>query len=82
LSELADIYVLNRGSNTITRMRVDGRVHGTRKVTLGDGRSLGPASVTGIATSLDGKNIYVSVTGKLPGYNVEGALLELASFTQ
>jgi hypothetical protein len=35
LAELADIYVLNRGNNTITRMKVDGTVIGTRKVQLG-----------------------------------------------
>jgi hypothetical protein len=81
LAELADIYVLNRGNNTISRMKVDGSVIATRKVTLPENKSLGSAKVNGIATSMDGSKIYVSVTGKLPGYQAEGALLELASFS-
>ena len=62
-------------------MKVDGNVIATRKVTLPDNKSLGSAKVNGIATSMDGSKIYVSVTGKLPGYQPEGALLELASFS-
>jgi hypothetical protein len=72
---------VNRGNNTVTRMKVDGTVIGTRKVQLPDNKSLGAAKLNGITTSLDGAKIYVSVTGKLPGYNEEGALLELPSFT-
>jgi hypothetical protein len=81
LAELADIYVLNRGNNTITRMKVDGQVIATRRVVLPDNKSLGSARVNGITTSLDGTKIYVTVTGKLSGYSEEGALLELPSFT-
>src|SRR6185503_16261347 len=40
LAELADIYVLNRGNNTISRMKVDGSVIATRKVTLPENKSL------------------------------------------
>lgn len=80
LSELADIYVLNRGNNTVTRMKVDGTVIATRRVELEGGKSLGSARLNGIATSPDGKTIYVSVTGKLTGYSEDGALLALASF--
>jgi len=81
LAELADIYVLNRGNNTITRMKVDGTVIATRPVELPGKKSLGKAKVNGIATSIDGSKIYVTVTGTLPGYNAEGAVLELPAFT-
>lgn len=81
LAELADIYVLNRGNNTITRMKVDGTVIATRTVTLTGNKALGRAKVNGIATSMDGSKIYVTVTGTLPGYSQDGAVLELASFT-
>jgi hypothetical protein len=81
LAELADLYVLNRGNNTITRMKVDGTVIATREVTLPGNRSLGTAKVNGIATSPDGERIYVTVTGMLPGHTEPGALLELPSFS-
>lgn len=82
LAELADIYVLNRGNNTITRMKVDGTVIATRKVELAGGHSLGKAKVNGIATSPDGSKIYVTVTGTLPGHPQAGGVLELPSFTK
>jgi DNA-binding beta-propeller fold protein YncE len=80
LAELADIYVLNRGDNTIARMKVDGTIIATRRVSLPGNKALGRAKVNGIATSTDGMKIYVTVTGRLPGYDREGALLELPSF--
>ena len=81
LAELADIYVLNRGNNTITRMKVDGTVIATRAVVLPGNKTLGKAKLNGIATSMDGSNIYVTVTGTLPGYSQDGAVLELPAFT-
>jgi hypothetical protein len=80
LAELADIYVLNRGNNTIARMKTDGTVIAVRRVVLGDG-DLGPARLNGIATSGDGSRIYVTVTGRLPGHQEDGAVLELPAFT-
>ncbi len=81
LAELADIYVLNRGNGTITRMKDDGTVIATRRVVLPGGESIGSAKLNGIATSADGSRIYVSLTGTLPGQAEEGALLELPGFT-
>lgn len=81
LAELADIYVLNRGNNTIARMKDDGTVIASRTIVLPGGRSLGSAKVNGIATSPDGATIYVTVTGALPGRAEQGALLELPGFT-
>lgn len=80
LAELADIYVLNQGNNTISRMRVDGTVIATRAVSLPGGGSLGSAKVNGITTSPDGSRIYVTVTGQLPGFAEDGALLEMPAF--
>ena len=77
----SDFYVANRGNNTIVRMRQDGTVVSVRQVRLTDGRSLGEARLNGIATSPDGTTIWVTVTGRLPGYeHAEGAVLELPAF--
>jgi hypothetical protein len=48
---------------------------------LANGRSLGNARLNGIAVSPDASRIWVTVTGRLPGYsNREGAVLELPAF--
>jgi len=81
LEEGADFYVANRGNNTIVRMRQDGTVVAIRLVLLADGRPLGSARLNGITTSPDGSKIWVTVTGRLPGYGSKpGAVLELAAF--
>jgi hypothetical protein len=76
----SDFYVANRGNNTIVRMRQDGAVAAVRRVRLADGRSLGDARLNGIATSPNGSTIWVTVTGRLPGHELEGAVLELRVF--
>jgi hypothetical protein len=75
LDEGSDFYVANRGNNTIVRMRQDGSVVAIRGVTVSD-IPLNNFSVNGIATSVDGKKIYVTFTA--PG--VQGGLLELPAF--
>lgn len=81
LEEDADFYVANRGNNTIVRMRQDGTVVGIRLVLLANGLPLGSARLNGIATSPDGSKIWVTVTGRLPGYgSMPGAVLELPAF--
>jgi hypothetical protein len=77
----SDFYVANRGNNTIVRMRQDGTVVAVREVRLADGRALDTGRLNGIAGSPDGTKIWVTVTGRLPGYgNLSGAVLELPSF--
>jgi hypothetical protein len=77
----ADMYVANRGNNTIVRMSQEGTVVAVRRVRLADGRSLGNARLNGIASSPDGNSIWVTVTGHLPGQgNRAGAVLELPVF--
>jgi len=81
LDVLSDFYVANRGNNTIVRMRQDGSVVASRTVTLADGHRLGRARINGIAGSPDAKTLWVTVSGRLPGYNhSSGAVLELSSF--
>jgi hypothetical protein len=77
----SDIYVANRGNNTIVRMHQDGTVVAIRRVILRGGRGLERARLNGIAGSPDGKKIWVTVTGRLFDWiPLRGAVLELPSF--
>ena len=88
LDEGSDVYVANRGNNTIVRMRQDGTIVAVRRVTLSDGRSLGSARINGIATQYSAQEtgapptkIWVTVTGHIPGvHHSNGAVLELPTF--
>jgi hypothetical protein len=62
LDDGSDFYVANRGDNTIVRMSQDGSVIAVRGVDVPNG-PLNNSSLNGIATSTDGKTIYVTVTG-------------------
>jgi hypothetical protein len=76
LSEGSDIYVANRGNNTIVRMHQDGTVVAIRRVSI-NRRALDEARVNGIATSPDGTKIYVTFT---TDGEEQGGLLELPAF--
>jgi hypothetical protein len=81
LESLADFYVANRGDNTLVRMRQDGTVVAVGRVRLAQGQALGNGRLNGIATSPDGRMIWVTVAGQLAGQgNVEGAVLALSAF--
>jgi hypothetical protein len=71
----SDLYVLNRGDNTIVRMGQDGVVQAIRHIEVED---LDGYRANGIAVSSDGQTIYVTVA--LPGGN--GALLAMPAFGQ
>jgi hypothetical protein len=75
LDDGSDLYVANRGDNTIVRIRQDGTVVALRRVKLG-GRRL-DARLNGIASSTDGSKIYATFTG--PRQN-QGGVLEVAAF--
>jgi hypothetical protein len=75
LDEGSDLYVANRGDNTIVRMRQDGTVVGVRRVALDSPAN--NASLNGIATSIDTKTIYVTFT--IPS-NIQGGVLALPAF--
>jgi len=70
LDEDSDFYVANRGNNTIVRMSQGGTVIAVRAVR-------GPLHLNGIATSTDGKTIYVTFTGPGQGH---GGVLALPAF--
>jgi hypothetical protein len=76
LDDGSDIYVANRGNNTIVRMHQDGNVVAVRHVPLDDG-PLGDAYLNGITTSTDGTTIYVSFTGPR---RRQGGVLALPAF--
>jgi hypothetical protein len=81
LAEKSDIYVANRGDNSLVRIRQDGTFVAARQVALSGGQSLGGARLSGIAVSPDGSRIWVTVTGELPGFSgQDGAVLELPAF--
>jgi hypothetical protein len=77
LDEGSDFYVANRGDNTIVRMGQDGSVVAVRRVTVEDHGPWDNGSLNGIATSTDGKTIYVTYTG--PGQS-PGGVLALPAF--
>ena len=68
----SDLYVLNRGDNTIVRMSIDGRVLAKRRIDA----DLPGFRANGIGTSSDGQTIYVTAT--LP--NHDGVLMSLSAF--
>jgi hypothetical protein len=81
LDDGSDIYVANRGNNTIVRMHQDGSFVAARRIMLGDdalddGR-FDDARLNGITASTDGKTIYVTFTG--PGAH-QGGVLALPAF--
>jgi len=81
LAENSDIYVANRGDNTVVRIHQDGTVAAERQVSLSGSQTLGGGRLSGIAVSPDGSRIWVTVTGELPGFaGLDGAVLELPAF--
>jgi hypothetical protein len=81
LDDGSDIYIANRGNNTIVRMHQDGSVVAVRRVTLDDDAlDDGPfddVRLNGITTSTDGKTIFVTFTG--PDV-FQGGILALPAF--
>jgi hypothetical protein len=77
----ADLYVANRGDNTLVHMRQDGTVIAQRRLRMLGGRPLGALQLNGIATSPDGSRIWVTLSGPVPGMgNLKGAVMELPAF--
>jgi hypothetical protein len=75
----ADIYVVNRGNGTIVRVSQDGKVVAVRRLRLSGLPVFGTDRLNGIAVSPDAQRIWVTVSGRLPGY-AEGAIIELPAF--
>ena len=70
----SDLYVLNRGDNTIVRMSIEGDVRGRRKIEA----DVPGFRANGIAVSSDGQTIYVTATA--PGGG--GVLMAAPAFGQ
>ena len=62
LDDGSDLYVLNRGNNTIVRMSQAGEVVAIRRVTV-DNRPLDDLSLNGVAISTDGQTIHATFVG-------------------
>jgi hypothetical protein len=73
LDDGSDIYVANRGDNTIVQ---DGSVVAVRRVNVPNG-PLNNAALNGITSSTDGKTIYVTFTR--PSQR-QGGILALPAF--
>jgi hypothetical protein len=73
----ADIYVANRGSGTILRLRQDGRIVAIARISIPGRGLVGPGLINGIAVSPDARTIWVSLSGpSLDG----GAVIEIPAF--
>lgn len=68
----SDLYVLNRGNNTIARMRLDGEVTATRTIDA----PVPGLRVNGIGVSSDNQTLYVTAT--TPGR--QGVVLAMPAF--
>jgi hypothetical protein len=74
MAAAADLYVLNRGNNTIARVRQNGDLLAIRPVV--PNRNLPGFRVAGLAVSTDGQTLYVTATGQ----GGKGYLLKMAGF--
>jgi uncharacterized integral membrane protein (TIGR00698 family) len=57
----ADLYIANRASGTIARIRQDGRVRAVARLRVRGHGAVGPGELNGVATSPDARRIYVSL---------------------
>jgi uncharacterized integral membrane protein (TIGR00698 family) len=73
----ADMYVANRGSGEIVRMRQDGRIRAVAKIHLPGGGVLGEGRLNGIAVSPDAKTIWASISG---ARGASGSVIALPAF--
>jgi hypothetical protein len=73
----ADIYVANRGSGTIVRLRQDGRVRAIARVVVPGHGVVGPGLLDGIAVAPDASRIWVTLAGRSA---LSGSIVELPAF--
>ena len=73
----SDIYVLNRGDNTIVRMTIDGRVTAIRRVDASV-NVRGGMTVNGIAVSEDSQTLWVTAVTRAG----DGLVLQMPAFGQ
>ena len=77
----ADIYVANRGSGQILRMRQDGRIRAVAEVRLPGLGPVGAGRLNGIAVSPDARKIWVSLSDpRAARPELSGSIVELPAF--
>jgi hypothetical protein len=77
----SDLYVANRGSGTIVRLRQDGRVRAVAQVALPGFGVVGPGLLNGIAVSPDARTIWVSLSSRQAGHRrLSGSVIQLPAF--
>ena len=67
----SDMYVANRGSGTIARVRQDGRIRAVARIHLPRSGALGPGRLNGIAVSADAGRIWLSLSSRRTGSVIE-----------
>jgi hypothetical protein len=76
LDDRSDIYVANRGDNTIVRIKQDGAFVAIRRVVVSLVKDLETARLNGIAASRDGKTIYATYVDE----KGDGGVLAMPTF--
>jgi len=77
----ADLYVANRGSGTVVRLRQDGRISAVARIDVPGFGTVGPGLLNGIAVSADARWIWVSLSGVhgRPS-GLSGSVVEIPAF--
>jgi hypothetical protein len=77
----ADLYVANRDSGTIVRMRQDGQIVAVAQIDLSGFGVVGAGRLNGIAVSPDASRIWVSLSGRrATDPQLSGSIIELPAF--
>jgi uncharacterized integral membrane protein (TIGR00698 family) len=77
----ADLFVANRGSGTVARMRQDGRIVAVARIVLPGRGVVGAGRLNGIAVSPDGDRIWLSLSGAGAGHpRLSGSVIEIPAF--
>ena len=76
----SDLYVANRGSGTIVRIRQDGQIRAVARVGLAGG-VVGGGLLNGIAVSPDGNRIWLSLSSPDARHRgLSGSVIEIPAF--
>ncbi|CCV12109.1 di-heme oxidoredictase family protein [Mesorhizobium sp. STM 4661] len=79
----SDLFVANRGDGSLLRLSQDGRLLARATIEIPDLGPLGPDRLRAIATSADAQRIWITISGKLPGFpDRDGALIEIPTFDE
>jgi uncharacterized integral membrane protein (TIGR00698 family) len=81
----ADLFVANRASGTVARMRQDGRIVAVARIALPGVGTVGAGQLNGIAVSPGGDRIWLSLSGRGRGRGarhrrLSGSVIEVPAF--